>query len=392
MNTNTNMDKTFNSVPFWKVLCGSVINIVLILMISELIYVVWKLMGIPDFSYLWPILILISSVLLSVVRLSYGRSLGFIILGINSSASQDKIATLCSNGIIYGIAFTMIAMPYLSKSDSGITENDYSAITVDNGYSADQIIENDYYNITVPSGWSAEESTERNPLLYCIVVGKDSNNNALFFTDNYNTSGISFDALTAMVLGGFDRGNFQNIEVKETEFQNCKAVRVDGTLNGIQTETIIFLAPSGRLSYIMNQNLSEQEFDSLLSGVHLKDTQSPFADFDAVWKHFCGDKLESKIYQIIEEGLYLEGWKYDKQNNTVSMNIVFETDANSIRDFFNESENKNNFINGMCQASEVMIHLANNYNKSILITIKDVNGNAVLSLPISPKDLVAQQE
>ena len=367
------MDKSFNSVPFWKVICGSILNLLLLLLISSLIYAVWIISGLPDFSSLWIIFIIITSVLLSVIKRRYGRTLGDAILRINPSENQTNKATLWTYGIFWGIAIAIIAIANIFKSDSRVSENDY-------------------YAITIPNGWNAHQITERNPLLYCVALEKDSNKGVSFCTVNYNTTGISLESLTAMILGGFSRSNTQDIEVKDIEFQACKAVRVDGTLNGIQTKTIIFLSPSGKLSYILGSNLNDQEFESLLSGVHLKNTHSPYADFDACWKSFYGDNLECNIYQKIEDGLYLEGWKYDKTNDVVSMNILFETDAITIQDFFKNSENKDYFTSEICRHSEVMTKVANNYNKTLLITIKDADGKPILSLPIDPNDLDPSQE
>lgn len=365
---NNSINNKSQSTPFWKIICGSIINLLLIFITSSFIYSLWIMFGLPEFSYLWLIMFVLTSVLFSnILKRNYGTTIGNIILRIRPTDDQTQKATLCSYIILLGVALIAIIASNLSRTANSdrVDEN---------------VVENDYYEITIPNEWNVKQITENNPLLYCIAIGINPEKSACLFTINYNISDVPFDALTSLALGGLNRNNISDAEFKEIEYQKCKATKIKGVVNGIQLETIVFIAPSGKLSYIMAQNMSEQEFDNLLSKVHLKNTQSPYADFDEVWKQFYGDNLECNIYQEMGNGVTLEGWRYDKQNNIISMSIILDAEDNDIKTFFNDNKNKDVFISELKEAN-IMMQIAKNYNKSILIAIKNPSGNKILSLP-----------
>lgn len=364
MDSNNIINGKSKSTPFWKVICGVVITYFLNLIISLLVYALWISLSLPDFSYLWLIMFVLIYVLSSnVLERNYGTTIGNIILRIKPSIEQTRKATRHFNLILSGIAIIIIIVANFFRSTN-----------------SDKVIENDYYEITIPGDWHAMQITEKNPVLYSIAIGKDQEKIAWLNTVNYNISGLSFDALTGLVLGGLDRNDISDVEFKETKYQDCEATEINGVINGVQLRIIVFLAPSGKLSYIMAQNMSRQEFGNLLLKVHLKDTQSSFADFDDVWKEYSGDNLEWNINQEIEEGLILEGWKYNKLTNTIYMNLILDADDDAIKTYFNDEENRDNFINVIME-NQMLIQIAKNYNKSALITIKNNSGDIILSLP-----------
>ena len=364
MNKNTYIDTQVDSVPFWKVICSSILDIVLLIIISILIYTLWIIAGLPNTS--WIIIFVITSVIISVIiKRCCGTTLGNLILRIKPSDSQINKATLYNYAILSIIAIIVIISSNYSKTAKN-----------------DRIIENEYYEISIPNGWEANQIAEDNSVLSCIAVEMNPEKSAYFYTINYNISGLPFDSLISLAIGGLNRNNISDAQIKEINYHNCEATEIKGTINGNPIKIIVFLAPSGKLSYIISQSLSEQEFDQLLSNVHLKNTNTPFADFDEIWKQFYGENLECKIYQEIEDGLTLEGWKYDKENNTVSMNLICNADSSDIEAYFNDTEERNYFISEMTKG-QVMPQIAKNYNKSVLIILKDTTGNTILSLPLN---------
>ncbi len=345
---------------FWKIICAAFIDIVIVTIASSLIYTIWLMLGLPDFSYLWLTLFVLTSMFISTyIKYRDGSTPGNRLLRISPSNNQTNMAIIII--VIFVFIVTFIYSSFRNKST---------------------IIENDYYEVTLPDGWITDNIATNNPTLYCISASNPANNTtAYFFTVNYDTSGIPMDALTNMVLGGLNRADISDLDIKDIEFQGCKAKKITGTSNTTQLELIVFLAPSGKLSYIFAQNMDEKDVDNLLSNIHVKNIQTPFADFEEVWKQFYGDNYDWTIYQPIADGIVLEGWKYDKHEGRLYMNLIIESDANDIKTMFEDNETKELFKNDLCNG-QIMTFLAKNYNKQMLINIKDSSGNEVLSLPV----------
>lgn len=354
-NTNTNPNQ---STPYWKIVCATLANFVLACVTSSILYVLWLIINLPNFGFLWLIMFVISDVILkSGWKRYYGTTLGDKMLRIKPSDNQTNIVTLILLLICVNVIF--VANIFNDK---------------------DNTVENDYYEISVPKGWNAECMPENKTLYGISMVSQGTEKLAYFMTVNYDTSGIPIEVLANMVLGGMNRAAISDLDVKEIEFQNQDALQITGKLNEAMLEVIVFLSPLGKLSYIMAVNMSEGEVENLLSNVHLKNIQTPFADFDEVWNQFYGKNEECAINQSVDDGIILEGWKYDKQACCLYLNLVIDSAANDIKTLFEDPENKELFINDISNG-QIFLFIAKNYNKHMFINIKDMAGDIVLTLP-----------
>lgn len=353
-----NLDKT----PFWKCICSTFVEILIALIISTVIFAIWLIIGLPNFNYLSIIIfVLISALLTNIVKKQCGKTVGDMICRINPSESMRQKAYFWTYGIIVAICILVTVFSPTS--------------------SVNNMIENDTYELSIPNGWQAQLVTDQNPVLECIAVGIDPQNCAYLFTVNYNTTGVSLDDMTAMILGGFSRASASDVKTEDTKFQGIIAKRITSVLQNAPVEIIAFYAPNGKFGYIMSQNLSAEDRAKILSNIRLKSTPTPYADFNAVWKNFYGDNLECNINQPIDDVITLEGWKYDPTNSDVTMKIIINASTDNISDYFNNPDAKNEFIEGIA-AGQIMGKLAQNYNMSVSIVIKDNFGNEVMTLPM----------
>lgn len=347
--------------PLWKCICSSFIDLLIAFVISTIIYVIWITVGIPSFDRLWLIIFVLVSVLLSsMVKHQCGKTIGDMVCRINPPESMRRKANFWTYGAIVVIALLIIvSSPTSSNSD---------------------LIENDTYGLSIPSGWQAQHISDNAPVLECIAIGKNPQNCAYLFTINYNTTGVSLNDMTSMILGGFNRAAVTDIKTEDTKFQRIAAKKITSVLNNAPVEIIAFYAPNGKFCYIMSQNLSVDDRDKVLSNIKLKSTSLPYADFESVWKNFYGDNLEFDINQPIDEGIVLEGWKYNRSKSAVSMKLIIDASPEDIKAFFNDSVAKSQFIEGIL-SGQIMEKVAKNYNKSVSIVIKDFSGSEVMTLP-----------
>lgn len=348
----------------WKIVCATILdNLIFPFILSSLLMAIWLMIGLPNFKYLWIILFVASSFILNNgLKNATGYSIGAKVFKCNTDSLQSKNTKNWIFGIFILICLAIIWLAPLASNTS--------------------TIENDYYSIKVPGGMKAQEIKDGIPMIECLAVGDDVNKCAMAFTINYNTTGITLETMCDMVLGGFNRANVPDVKVYDIEFKGQPAKKITGTLEGQNIEIIAFYSPSGKFSYFMSQGLSQKDSDQILANLTLKNKKTPFVDFETVWNHFYGDKDEWDIYQPIDEGLVLEGWKYDRNAGKLLMKLCIANSSNEIQTVCANPEFAEQFVKDISMG-QVMIPLARNYGKLVEIILKDENGNIAYTLPVS---------